>query len=137
MNTKLTLQQAAAAVGKSRPSLMRRIASGEMSAEKDQNGIWHVDASELFRVYPPVQVQTGDEQVSSDVSAADLQALYERVQRAEREAEQAKEEARRWQEQSAAWQKMAERLALTAAPQEGQKQAVETRRGWWQRLVGR
>lgn len=48
------LKQAAAAVGKSKPTLLRAIQNGKISAQKDAHGIWQIDPAELHRVYPLV-----------------------------------------------------------------------------------
>ena len=48
-----TLKQAADATGKSKPTILRAIQSGKMSAHKDQNGEWQIDPAELHRVYDP------------------------------------------------------------------------------------
>src|SRR5579859_3496748 len=54
----LTLQQAATQVGKSRSTIWRAVKSGRISAHKQEDGDFLVDASELLRVYPPVVHET-------------------------------------------------------------------------------
>ena len=49
-----TLGTAAKATGKSRTTILRAIRSGKISAEKNMNGQWSIDPSELHRVYPEV-----------------------------------------------------------------------------------
>jgi excisionase family DNA binding protein len=46
----LTVKQAADATGKSKPTIMRAIQSGTISAAKDAHGVWKLDAAELDRV---------------------------------------------------------------------------------------
>ena len=53
-----TLGTAAKATGKSKATILRAIRSGKVSAEKDANGAWQVDPSELHRVYPEVSSDT-------------------------------------------------------------------------------
>jgi hypothetical protein len=47
----LTLGAAAKAVGKSKSTLARAISSGRMTAHRDDQGVYHIDGSELARVY--------------------------------------------------------------------------------------
>lgn len=49
---KYSAKKAAEAVGKSVPTITRAIKSGKLSAEKNKNGGYSIDPSELFRVYP-------------------------------------------------------------------------------------
>ena len=53
-----TLTQAAKATGKSRQALHQSIKSGKISATRDTNGAWGIEPSELYRVYPPIKVDT-------------------------------------------------------------------------------
>ncbi len=50
-----TLKQAAVATGKSKPTILRAIQSGKLSASRHEvtNG-WMIDPAELHRVYPPI-----------------------------------------------------------------------------------
>lgn len=47
----LTLSAAAKALGKSKSTLSRSIKRGQLSARQDENGVYHIDAAELARVY--------------------------------------------------------------------------------------
>ncbi len=52
-----TLGTAAKATGASKSSILRAIKSGRLSYnEKDASG-YHIEASELFRVFPPVTTE--------------------------------------------------------------------------------
>jgi len=53
-----TLKQAAGATGKSKPTILRAIQTGKVSARKDVNGEWEIDPAELHRVYDPVKVSS-------------------------------------------------------------------------------
>lgn len=55
--TALTLGQAARAVGKEKPTVLRALQKGKISAQKDENGEWAIEPAELFRVFPPVTEQ--------------------------------------------------------------------------------
>ena len=48
-----TLGEAARATGKSKATISKAIKSGRLSARKDETGTFHIDPSELHRVYPP------------------------------------------------------------------------------------
>ena len=48
-----TLGEAAKATGKSKATISKAIKSGRISAQKDKIGTFHIDPSELHRVYPP------------------------------------------------------------------------------------
>jgi excisionase family DNA binding protein len=48
------MTEAAKRTGKTRQTIHKAIRQGKLSAQKDRNGEWRIDPSELFRVYPPV-----------------------------------------------------------------------------------
>jgi excisionase family DNA binding protein len=48
----LSLAEAAARVGKSKPTLQRAIKGGRLSATRDESGAYLIDPAELARVYP-------------------------------------------------------------------------------------
>jgi hypothetical protein len=50
-----TLAEAAAACGLDKSTVRRAVRSGRISGTRDDLGVWHVEASELHRVFPPVQ----------------------------------------------------------------------------------
>ena len=49
-----SLKQAADAVGRGKPAILKAIKGGRISAHKDPNGQWQIDPAELHRVYPMV-----------------------------------------------------------------------------------
>lgn len=51
---KFSASQAAKAVGKSTPTITRAIKNGKLSATPRNGGGWVIEASELFRVWPPI-----------------------------------------------------------------------------------
>jgi len=59
-----TLNQAAKACNKSKSAVLKAIKTGRLSAIKDDLGQWCIDASELYRCYPPNPVTT--DQVNTD-----------------------------------------------------------------------
>ena len=50
-----TLNQAAKACNKSKSAILEAIRSGRLSAGKNDKNQWHIEPSELFRVYPPTE----------------------------------------------------------------------------------
>lgn len=49
-----SLKHAAEATGKSKPTILRAIQSGKISAKKDDHNEWLIDPAELHRVYEPI-----------------------------------------------------------------------------------
>lgn len=72
----LSLLEAATRTDKTKPTILKAIKRGRLSARKDDNGQWQIDPAELFRVYPPVNDQgsTGETRVPA-VEAVELEAV--------------------------------------------------------------
>ena len=49
-----SLKQAADATGKTKPTILRAIQTGKISAGKSEMEEWEIEPAELHRVYPPV-----------------------------------------------------------------------------------
>ena len=49
-----SLKQAAEAVGRGKPAILRAIQKGIISAQRSAKNEWLIDPSELHRVYPPI-----------------------------------------------------------------------------------
>jgi hypothetical protein len=56
-----SLRQAAEAVGKGKPAVLKAIKSGRISATRNELGEWQIDPAELHRVYPPVSKEMASE----------------------------------------------------------------------------
>jgi|TARA_R110000787_G_scaffold58808_3_gene133625 uncharacterized phage infection (PIP) family protein YhgE len=52
---KVSASKAAKLVGKTTPTITKACKTGKMSAEKNPNGGFMIDVSELYRVFPPVR----------------------------------------------------------------------------------
>lgn len=52
---KVSASKAAKLVGKTTPTITKACKSGKMSADKNPNGGFLIDVSELYRVFPPVR----------------------------------------------------------------------------------
>jgi hypothetical protein len=79
-----TLGEAAKATGKSKATISKAIKSGRISAQKGDTGSFHIDPSELHRVYPPTVYTEHKETPNSafikpeiDVTIRELQARLE------------------------------------------------------------
>jgi hypothetical protein len=82
-----SLKQAADAVGRGKPAILKAIKSGRISAKKDDNGQWQIDPAELHRVYPVTatgnssDTAPGERQETPENSGIgpDIQSLRERL----------------------------------------------------------
>lgn len=98
-----TLGQAAKAVNRNKATLSAAIKKGRISAIKDEGGVFHIEAEELFRVYPPDGQPTGgktavnpaDEHSENSALEARLKVLEELVSelKADKQAAAAREAA--------------------------------------------
>jgi hypothetical protein len=64
-----SLREAAEAVGKGKPAILKAIQSGKISAQKDEHAEWQIEPAELHRVYPPVSIETASEPSSAETEA--------------------------------------------------------------------
>ena len=55
-----SVREAAAAVGRQKAAIIKAIAAGKISAERDAHGRWRLEPAELFRVYDPVPVKSAE-----------------------------------------------------------------------------
>jgi|SRR6516164_9871221 hypothetical protein len=108
-----TLAEAAAACGLDKSTVRRAVRSGRISGTRDEAGVWHVEAVELHRVFPPAasnRKSTADlptavpQDAATDALVLELRAVIADL-RANRDH----------------WREQAQRLALPAPP----------RRPWW------
>ena len=108
-----TLGEAARATGKSKATISKAIKSGRVSARKDEIGTFHIDPSELHRVYPPTvsteQKETPvntPEKVNIDGTIRELQARLEAARERLSDKEMAitdlREDRDRWRQQATA-----------------------------------
>ena len=108
-----TLGEAAKATGKSKATISKAIKSGRISAKKDETGTFHIDPSELHRVYPPtVSIEQQETPVNTPVKAdidvtirelqARLEAARERLSDKETVIADLREDRDRWRQQATA-----------------------------------
>jgi chromosome segregation ATPase len=61
-----SLREAAEAVGKGKPAVLKAIKSGRISATRNELGEWQIEPVELHRVYPPVSREPASETGSKE-----------------------------------------------------------------------
>jgi len=138
----LTLGQAAKIAGCGKTTLTRAIKAGRLSATRNDDGSYAIDASELSRVFsvtPEGVSATGDTVHRATPRDPELET---RLALAEAELRAMKDMLTEVRQSRDDWKAQAERLALTspappptlaAAPP---LPAPEPRRPWWRRLAG-
>ena len=103
-----TLGEAAKACGKSKATLSKAIKSGKISAKKNEDGSFSIEAVELHRVYPPVSETPKSEQIetpsttpiNTETSSENIElrvkldAALQRIQDLEKDKEEWREQAR-------------------------------------------
>ncbi len=113
----LTLAEAAAQVGVNRSTILRAVKSGKISGTRDDDGAWHVEPSELFRVFEPAQPEAEAEPQHALTNAlvAELRARLEdmrlTVEDVRRDRDQRVADLARERDE---WREEAKRLSLPA-----------------------
>ena len=102
---KHTAGTAAKAVGKTKSTITKAIASGKLSAIKNDNGAWEIDASELYRVYPPtpletVKIEQNDTLKETDGNSKEIEALERLLKAAEEQIDDLKADRDEWRKQA-------------------------------------
>jgi len=102
---KHTAGTAAKAVGKTKSTITKAIASGKLSAIKNDNGAWEIDASELYRVYPPtpletVEIKQSDTLKEMDGNSKEIEALERLLKAAEEQIYDLKADRDEWRKQA-------------------------------------
>lgn len=106
-----TLGEAAKVTKKSKATISKAIKSGRISAYKDETGTFHMDPSELHRVYPlTVSNEQEETVVNASVNAdidgtirelqARLEAAHERLSDKETVIADLREDRDRWRQQA-------------------------------------
>lgn len=102
-----TLGQAAIAVNKSKSTISKAIKNGVISAEKQPNGSFKIEAAELHRVFPAnsikEQSQTPDKTHKDSVETLVKMAQIEaKLEAAEKRAEDLEKDRDSWRQQATA-----------------------------------
>ena len=102
---KHTAGTAAKVVGKTKSTITKAIASGKLSAIKNDKGAWEIDASELYRVYPPtpletVKIEQNDTLKETGINSKEIQALERLLKAAEEQIDDLKADRDEWRKQA-------------------------------------
>jgi len=101
-----TIGQAAKESGKSKSTIWKYVKNGTLSAQKNIDGSYRIDAAELFRVFPPTAGEKFDERhketnanqklsLENEVLKAQLAAQSERVRTLEADKQFLQEQLQR------------------------------------------
>jgi hypothetical protein len=142
-----TLKQAAEATGKSKPTILRAIQGGKISAKKDDNGEWQIDPAELHRVYDPAtKTDTRNDAQTEQATNNEIRMLRRELEfrdeqianeRCEREREREAITELRRQMAAMDEERRATLRQLTALLTDQRAKPEPPRTGLWQRLFGR
>jgi predicted site-specific integrase-resolvase len=120
----LSASQAAKRVGKSIPTITRAIKKGKLSAVPRDGGGWIIEASELFRVWPAVSLDSNvTAQMLGSVIPHETSAL-------EREVELLREMLDETKADRDSWKEQAQKITAVIEDQSARK------KGFWARFVG-
>ena len=108
---KHTAGTAAKAVGKTKSTITKAIASGKLSAIKNDNGAWEIDASELYRVYPPTPLETVE--IEQNDTLKEMSGNSKEIEALERLLKAAEEQIYDLKADRDEWRKQANQLLLT------------------------
>lgn len=115
----LSMSEAATRTGLSKSTIHRAIKGGKLSAERQEDGAYEIDAAELFRVYRPAQPEAprpaGHHATPSDTAETASGTDWDAVEAHLRELlEIERRRGEELREERDAWRAQAERLALMA-----------------------
>src|SRR4051812_7351329 len=134
-----TVAEAAQAIGKSKATVLRAIAKGRISANRDEAGMFHIDPAELHRVFPTETANSGDapHATSDDAARSDVaarltaaEARIAEMQDAARLRDDTIADLRRRLDDEAAERR---RLTMVLADLRTPQPQAAPRRRWWQR----
>lgn len=127
--TYLSLGEAAKAAGVAKGTLSKALKSGKLSYVEKTPAGYRIDPSELFRVFPPQRVETGqNERLETPLETAELAVMRVRLEAAEQRAADLVRELDRSHEEKMRL------LALLPAPD---RPSASSHSGFWSRLFGR
>ena len=159
--SKLSLKQAAEFAGVTKPTVLKHIKAGRVSAQKDTEGRWWFDVAELVRVYGEPETGNGFKTVSGNTPVTNwnhlsfqqetavqqllLDELRQQLEEQKAERERERDEMRRLleREQDRHERERGELIALLREKEATIKLLTPqltlnppTRRHWWARLFG-
>lgn len=129
---KYTAGQAAKATGVATATITRALKSGKISGQKDSNGAWMIDPSELHRVFPPVSLKEHERpSVKHSATPYSIDARSYEDGALQRELQVLRETLADVREDRDKWRDMAERLSI--APPKHDLKEKPTRWKLWRR----
>ena len=129
---KVSVREAVKHYQVSRPTLMKHLKEGKISASKGGQGAWEIDQSELTRVYSP---RKGDSQVDqSNFTTLNNSSNSSENSLLQVKLDAAMETIERLEADKADWKQQAQSLARLMPP-EGAGEGA--RRSLWSRIKGR
>ena len=143
-----TLNKAAKLCGRSKSTLSNAIKNGRLSADKDENGRYSINAAELNRVFPlpapdqkPEPIQNAEKNIENSVLSAQVEAKDQII----RNLEQTCDDLRKRLDAEAEERRNLTRMLTDQRPQsetplESAQKPVEGPQyqiGWWDRFLGR
>ncbi len=92
-----TLKQAAEAAGKTKPTILRAIQAGKISASRDAiSNTWTIDPAELHRVYPiESEIKAPQDTQRYDVTANEIAVLRREIELKDEKLKEFQEERER------------------------------------------
>ena len=123
-----SLQQAAAAAGVNKSTVLRALQTGKVSATRNEHGQWLIEPAELHRVYPPAAADNRKVKAAGDdAHQADLAQANQRAAVAEVEVNLLRGTIEDLRRDRDSWREQAQRLALPAPTR------IARSRWWWRR----
>lgn len=150
--SRLSLKQAAEFAGTTKPTILKHIQAGKVSAEKDAEGRWWLDLAELRRAYGEPESRTVAGNGSEDdglhplkhpPSSAETPALVAELRRQVEELRADKADLRRRLDEREETAREGERRLLAVIEKQAEQvklladQRPAPRPGFWRRLLGR
>ena len=120
-----TLGQAAKKMGVSKATISRDIKKGKLSAERQEDGSYKIQASELFRVYHPETPKEKQKTVTAERSVTHEEKL--KINELETELKNAREKIKDLEQERDRWHTQAERLTLLITREQEKKDETDER----------
>jgi hypothetical protein len=115
-----TLGTAAKATGMTKSALSKAIATGRLSATKNELGRFDIDPAELHRVYPPLPTPEKSEREQTQETTNENRVLKAKLEGLEQLLAEIREDRDHWRRQA---------TALLTSQQEAK--TTPTPRPWW------
>lgn len=126
---KVSVREAVKHYQVSRPTLMKHLKEGKLSANKDDQGTWEIDQSELTRVYKPRKMNDHVDQSNFSTLNNSINSNENSILQVKLDA--AMETIERLEADKADWKQQAQSLARLMPPE-----GAGARRSLWSRIKG-